>query len=120
MDSERKITGDRGEHLAAAFLRSRGFRILERQARISRTGEIDLIALDGETFVFVEVKTRRNPSFGSPEEAVTPSKLRRMAACAEGWRNANGLSDRPYRIDVVGIELSGGKPIIRHLENVGD
>ncbi len=119
MAAERKVVGNHGENLAAAFLRSRGFRILERQARVSRIGEIDLVALDGETLVFVEVKTRHDVSFGSPEEAVTASKLRTLAACAESWRNAKGWAARPYRIDVIAIDLAGAKPIIRHLESVG-
>ncbi|MFA5854635.1 MAG: YraN family protein [Patescibacteria group bacterium] len=119
MAAERKVIGNHGEDLAAAFLRSRGFRILERQARVSRIGEIDLVALDGETLVFVEVKTRHDVSFGSPEEAVTASKLRTLAACAESWRGAKGWTARPYRIDVIAVDLVGDKPVIRHLESVG-
>ena len=119
MDSERKVIGNHGENLAAAFLRSRGFRILERQARVSRVGEIDIVALDGETIVFVEVKARHGSSFGAPEEAVTPSKLRTLAACAESWRARKGWVARPYRIDVVAVDLSSGEPVIRHLESVG-
>lgn len=119
MDSERKVIGNHGEDLAAAFLRSRGFRILERQARVSRMGEIDIVALDGQTLVFVEVKARRGSSFGAPEEAVTSSKLRTIAACAESWRNAKGYLARPYRIDVVAIDLTLREPSIRHLESVG-
>ena len=82
-------------------------------------GEIDIVALQGETLVFVEVKTRHDVSFGAPEEAVTASMLRTIAACAESWRNAKGWSARPYRIDVVAIDLAGQAPVIRHLESVG-
>ncbi len=119
MAAERKVIGNKGEDLAAAFLRSRGFRILERQARVPRVGEIDLVALDRDELVFVEVKTRHGISFGSPEEAVTASKLRTLAACAESWRNARGWTARPYRIDVVAVDLTGREPVIRHLESVG-
>ncbi|WKZ28927.1 MAG: YraN family protein [Patescibacteria group bacterium] len=119
MDSERKVIGNKGEDLAAAFLRSRGFRILERNARVSRIGEIDIVALDRETLVFVEVKTRHDVTFGSPEEAVTASKLRTLAACAESWQAAKGWTARPYRIDVIAVDLAGGEPAIRHLESVG-
>lgn len=117
LTSKRRF-GNEGEDIAAAFLRSRGFRILERQVRISRMGEIDIVALDGQALVFVEVKTRKGDSFGSPEEAVTPSKLRTIAACAESWRIMKGCSARLYRIDVIAIDLADRGPAIRHLENV--
>ena len=118
MASDRKKLGNDGEDLAAAVLRTRGFRILERNARLGRLGELDIVALDGRTLVFVEVKTRRGTAFGSPEEAVTPPKLRTVAACAEAWRAARGWTDRPYRIDVVAIEMSDGAPKARHLEDI--
>lgn len=118
MAADRKKLGIEGEDLAAAHLRSRGFRILERNARLGRLGELDIVALDGRTLVFVEVKTRRAASFGSPEDAVTPSKLRTVAACAEAWRATRGWTDRPYRIDVVAIEFAAGTPLARHLPDI--
>ena len=118
MKTERRRFGDAGEDLAAAFLARRGFRILARNVRIPRIGEIDIIALFGGTLVFVEVKTRRDRAFGPPEEAVTPSKLRTIAACAEAWRNAKGWSDRPCRIDVIAVDLAAGRGDIRHLEDL--
>lgn len=118
MAADRKRLGDEGEDLAAAHLRSRGFRILERNARLGRLGELDIVALDGRALVFVEVKTRRGTAFGPPEEAVTPAKLRTIAACAEVWRVARGWTDRPYRIDVIAIEFGPGAPQARHLEDI--
>ncbi|HJV33366.1 MAG TPA: YraN family protein [Patescibacteria group bacterium] len=110
--------GDEGEDAAAAFLARRGFRVLARNVRVPRVGELDLIALDGDELVFVEVKTRRDRSFGPPEEAVTPAKLRTIAACAEAWRNGRGWTDRPWRVDVVAVDASGRSPDIRHLRGV--
>lgn len=119
METARRRFGNEGERLAADFLRRKGFRILERQARVARFGEIDLVTLDPRgALVFVEVKTRRDRAFGPPEEAVTPSKLRTLAACAEAWRSARGWTDRPYRLDVVAVDLAGAAPETRHLENV--
>lgn len=121
MHTEKKTIGDAGEALAAKFLEGKGYRILARQAGIPRVGEIDLIAFDpprGEV-VFVEVKTRHDVSFGPPEEAVTARKLRRMMLVAETWRVRNKLFDRPWRADVIAIELTGPEPVIRHLEAVG-
>ncbi|HTK60133.1 MAG TPA: YraN family protein [Candidatus Baltobacteraceae bacterium] len=120
MPSVRRAFGDAGEDLAAAFLARRGFRILARNVRIPRIGELDIVALDPRgTLAFVEVKTRRDRAFGPPEEAVTPSKLRTIAACAEAWRAVKGWTDRPYRIDVVAIDLSGAAPESRHLKDLG-
>jgi len=129
MRTEKRKFGDEGEGMAAAFLARRGFRVLARNARVPRIGEIDIVALDpaspkglrgagGGTLVFVEVKTRRNRAFGPPEEAVTPAKLRTLARCAEAWRNAKGWTARPWRVDVVAVDLSSGRGEIRHLENV--
>ena len=120
MRTDKQKFGDAGEDLAAAFLARRGFRVLARNARIPRLGEIDIVALDQETLVFVEVKTRRDRAFGPPEEAVTPAKLRTLAACAEAWRTVKGWAARPYRLDVVAIDLTGCSPVIRHLESVGE
>lgn len=118
MKTSKRRFGDEGEAEAAAFLARRGFRVLARNVRVPRVGEIDLIALDGRTLVFVEVKARRSDTFGPPEEAVTPSKLRTLAACAEAWLNAKGWRNRPYRIDVVAVDAAAGRGDIRHLRGV--
>lgn len=118
MITARRKFGDEGEALAAAFLMRRGFRILARNVSVGRVGEIDLIALDGRELVFIEVKARRDRAFGSPEEAVTPAKLRRVAAAAEAWRAAKGWAARAWRIDVVAVDLAGGGREIRHLPGV--
>ena len=73
-----RMLGDRGERAAARFLRRRGLKVITRGYRTAQ-GEIDLIAREGRTLVFVEVKTRRR---GQPAEAVTPEKQRRLAAAA--------------------------------------
>ena len=102
------LFGGRGERAAARFLRRRGFRILLRGYRTTR-GEIDLVARDGETLVFVEVKTR---SRGMPAEAVTPEKQRRLTLAALHFLKRHGLLDRPRevpcRFDVVAIVLARG------------
>lgn len=118
MPTERRELGDEGEALAAMYLESKNYRIIARQAGIPRVGEIDLIAYDprGGEIVFVEVKTRRDLKFGPPEEAVHPAKLRRMMRVAEAWRVRNKMYDRPWRVDVVAVELVSETPVVRHLE----
>ena len=78
----RRQLGDHGEDLAAAALKKQGYKILERNY-VTPLGEIDLIARQGKTVVFVEVKTRKSDRFGSPQEAVTPDQA---AARCGGWR----------------------------------
>lgn len=99
----KRATGSRYEEMAAAFLRERGYRILERNYRI-RSGEIDLIARDGRCLVFVEVKYRRNRENGYPEEAVGARKqerIRRAASCYLYSRHYP--EDTPCRFDVVSV-----------------
>lgn len=119
MPTDRRKFGDSGEYQAAAFLARRGFRVLGRNVRLGRLGEIDIIALDSNgVLVFIEVKTRRDATFGRPEEALTPSKIRTLANCAESWRNLKGWVDRPWRVDVIAIDFSTGKNETRHIENI--
>jgi putative endonuclease len=103
----RRIIGRRGEDRAAQYLRRRGYRILARNWRC-RLGEIDLIALDGNTLVFVEVKTRRGETFGPPEAAVRAGKQRQIARVAEAFLTASGLRGAVCRVDVVAVDLTAG------------
>lgn len=119
MPTAKREFGDHGERLAAAFLERRGFRVLARNVRLGRLGEIDLVLLAADGgLVFVEVKARRGRAFGPPEEAVTAAKRRTIAACAEAWREAHGWTARPWRIDVVAIDLSRGASGLRHVEGI--
>jgi putative endonuclease len=96
--------GRAGEDEAARFLEGRGLSILARNVRLGG-GEIDLVAGDGAAVVFVEVKWRRDASRGTPAEAVTPLKRRRLLSAARAWlaENPSGPS-REVRFDVVAIE----------------
>ncbi|WP_437225838.1 YraN family protein [Planctomicrobium sp. SH661] len=113
----RKLFGDRGERAAARYLRRQGYRILGRQVR-SPLGEIDLIALDAETIVFVEVKTRSSHVAGHPAEAVGPAKQKQMTRAALAWLKRRQLLDRRGRFDVVAITWqAGAPPVIEHFKN---
>jgi len=79
---QREDRGAWGEQYAAQYLQEQGYEIVEQNYRYGRVGEIDIVARDGDTWVFVEVKTRRSHRFGLPEEAVTLAKqtqLRKLA-----------------------------------------
>ena len=107
--------GNRGEAVAATFLEGRGFHILERQLR-GRHGELDLIAVDGDTIVFIEVKTRATSVAGDPTEAVTVAKQKRITQSALAYLKRRKWLQRRTRFDVVSILWSGkdGHPEIRH------
>jgi len=102
--SARRGLGDAGEELAARALRARGLVVVARKFRC-RSGEIDLIARDGESLVFVEVKTRRGNRFGTPVEAVHPRKQRKLIQVAETYLQQQMLDDVDWRIDVVAVEM---------------
>jgi putative endonuclease len=110
--------GDLGERLAAEYLRGLGFEIIARQ-QSNQLGEIDLIARDGQSIVFVEVKTRQSTSAGLPAEAVTPHKQRQLTRSALAWLKRNGLLECRTRFDVVAIIVpqAGATPEITHYRN---
>jgi putative endonuclease len=97
-----RVTGQAGELLAAQFLRRQRFTILEYNYRCPH-GEIDLVALDHGTLVFVEVKARRQDSHGSPFEAVDRTKQRRIQRAALHYLHRHRLTERAVRFDVVGV-----------------
>ncbi|HTU25266.1 MAG TPA: YraN family protein [Pirellulales bacterium] len=110
--------GERGEQAAARFLRQLGYRVVDRRHRTA-LGEIDLVAVDGRTVVFVEVKTRRSDDAGRPHEAIDPAKQARLSRLALAYLKRHDLLDCPARFDVVAVTwLAGSKqPAIEHFLN---
>ena len=107
-----------GEDVAARHLVASGLVILDRNWRCS-TGEIDIIARDGRTLVFCEVKTRRSEAYGTPFEAVTVDKARRQRRLAAAWLEFAGLSVPEIRFDVVGVLCPRrGGPQVEHRRGV--
>ncbi len=98
--------GRAGEDIACAYLRRKKYTILARSFRLFR-GEIDIIAKDGETLVFVEVKARADESHGRPEESVTPGKQRQIRKIALGYLVENPLGDVACRFDVIAVLFRG-------------
>jgi len=108
-------TARRGEALAALFLRLKGYRIEARNWRCS-LGEVDIVAWDRDTLVFVEVKARATRAAGSPEEAVTAAKQRRLSLLAQAFLGKRRDDPPPCRFDVVAVEGAAPWPRIRHLK----
>ena len=105
MKGARKQLGDVGEEIAARELTRRGYTVRERNWRCPE-GELDIIAEQGESLVFVEVRTRRGDRFGTPEESITLAKRAHLIAAAQAYLQAHSLQDRDWRIDVVAVAMS--------------
>ncbi len=106
MTHERQAFGKLGENIAVEELERRGYEILARRYR-TRHGEIDIVARDGVTIVFVEVKARATAEFGTAAEAVTISKQRRLGAMATDYLARSRVPPCPCRFDVVAIDGVG-------------
>ena len=111
MKNQNKITGNRGEELASKYLEKKGFLIVERNFR-TRFGEIDIVCRDGQTLVFVEVKTKIGHDFGEPEEMVNKSKIGKVKRMGEVYLQDNKL-DVACRVDVVAIVMESGGEVER-------
>ena len=99
-----KHTGEKGEVLAAAYLTQAGYRIVARNYRC-RFGEIDIVAFEGETLVFIEVKSRRSEAYGDPLLAVGLGKQKKISRIALYYLSEKGLGQqRPARFDVVAVQ----------------
>lgn len=116
---DRKTLGARGEEIAVAYLKRQKYRIIETNFRC-RCGELDIIARDGKTLVFVEVKTRRTASYGLPQLAVTPFKQRQISKAALTYLSKNRLMEESARFDVVSVLLLDTSPTVDHIKNAFD
>jgi putative endonuclease len=102
-DYKRRL-GRRGEEIAAAYLGGQGYQVLARNWRCP-VGELDIVAREGETLAFVEVRTRRGDRYGTPEESITPAKQTKLVELAQTYLQEHGLADEKWRIDVVAVEM---------------
>ncbi|GAA1758381.1 YraN family protein [Luedemannella helvata] len=121
MTSVRAAVGGYGERVAVRLLAARGMVVLDRNWRDGRRGELDIVARDGDTLVFCEVKTRRGTAFGTPAAAVTPAKMRRLRQLAAAWLAAHpGTGGADLRFDVVAVcPQRSGPALTEHLRGVG-
>ena len=111
--------GASGEDAAAAHLARLGYSILDRNFK-TRTGEIDIVAREGATVVFVEVKRREAPDHGTAAEFVSPAKMRKVVNAARLWAAKHGLTDSLIRFDVIAIDVIDGREQLRHHKGAFD
>lgn len=114
------VLGRRGEDAAAAFLRQKGYKLLDRNWRGTR-GELDLVCECDGSVVFVEVKTRTPGPMNKPHQGLTTMKRTTLMRTVSEYLTRHGLWERPCRLDLVAVEIEeGAEPVIEHVENVGD
>jgi putative endonuclease len=111
-----KVTGNKGETLAAEHLMMKGYKILGRNYA-SKWGEVDIIAKIDNVVVFVEVKTKTTDKFGEPWEMVNSWKIEQVKRMGEVWSREYDWEGR-VRVDVIGVYLDGKTPRIEHWESV--
>ena len=116
--SNNKYKGKIGEDLACEYLLSKGYKILERNWHYSKYAEIDIIAKDNDTYVFVEVKFRSNCNTGHPLEAIDSSKMEQLEKVTTAYVSEKLTNDSLFRIDVISI-IGIKEPIVEHLINIG-
>lgn len=118
MKQQNNLKGKTGESLAARFLEKQGFKIIEQNWRYSRMGEIDIIAQDKNTLVFIEVKARSSNFFGDPLESVDEKKFNKIQKLAEIYLIKNPqIEFKDIRFDLIGILLKE-KPEITYLKGI--
>ena len=101
----RQDTGNLGERIAGNFLRNNGYQVIETNYRC-REGEIDIVCRHRETLVFVEVRTKKSYTYGTPEESITPAKMQHLHAAAIHYEQHHTGLPPAWRIDVVAIQLN--------------
>ena len=116
MLNQKQLFGKKSESIAAKYLKKNKYKIITENYR-TRLGEIDIIAKDGDTLAFIEVKSRRSDQFGSPKWAVTLQKQRKISMVALQYLKATKQPHRRARFDVVSICFTGNKPEIELIKN---
>ncbi len=115
-----KTLGDTGEKTAKNYLREKGYKILDKNFRYSKLGELDIIAKRGDNIIFFEVKARMRKGLSEfkPEDNITQTKQKKLVKLAQIWLAKQKLNDISWQIDVLAIEIYRDKSFdIRHLEN---
>ena len=119
MTNQKHKVGKKGESIAVRYLKKQGYKIIAQNYR-SKVGEIDIVAREKKTLVFVEVKTRRSTSYGSPKWAVTPKKQKAISMAALYYLKMTDQTNADARFDVVSILARGEDTQIELVRNAFD
>lgn len=107
--------GKNAEDLAEKYLIDKNFKIIKRNFKFGRTGEIDIIAYDSDIIVFIEIRSKTNKEFGDPLSSITPGKIRRIKKSAEGYLYVNNIKDTEVRFDVITVDMTSNIPKLEHI-----
>jgi len=113
---DRRSQGGSYEDLACAYLKAKGYKILDRNVYFVRK-ELDVVASHGGTIVFVEVKGRRSVRYGLPAEAMGRAKRRNVIQAARAYIKSKNLEEKPCRFDFIAVTFESGLPRFKHIEN---
>ena len=118
MPSARSRRGTLGEQAARRHLEGQGYRVLDTNYRC-RWGEVDIVAQDGDTLVFVEVRTRRHLTFGAPQESLSKGKIARLTATSDAYLQERQPLPAHWRIDLVAVLMAQNDVVteIQHVPN---
>ncbi len=113
------VSGKWGEKLAVRFLKKKRYKIIGQRVRVGKRDELDMVAEQGRTLIFVEVKTRKNENYGRPFSAVNTAKRKHLSRAAIAYLKHKKIEPEFIRFDVVEVigEPGGSPPEIRHIEN---
>lgn len=112
--------GKLGEEIASSYLSKKGYRIIARNYRAQRYGELDIVAIHKGTLVFVEVKTRCGPEYGYPEEAIGPHKMKELRFMADYFHMMHPDTPDRMRIDALAVMLKSNSTVntVKHIVNI--
>lgn len=113
----KKDFGKKGEELASKYLKNNGYEVINQNFRC-KLGEIDLIAIKNNTIIFIEVKTRSNTKFGTPEQAVDSNKRKHILRTSQVFLAKNKLNNYDLRFDIISIYMNGNIYKIEHFKNI--
>jgi len=114
-----RAVGSLGEFVAARLLSRKGYRIIGKNVK-TFVGELDIVARKKNIIVFAEVKTRRSLVFGEPYLSVTAKKKQKLIQCAHSYLGLNNITNTPWRIDIISVELDGLKGYVKKIEHFED
>ncbi len=113
--SDTRSKGVIAEDLAVDYFLKKGYKVVKRNFRFGKVGEIDLICLDGNVLAFIEVKARSNNAFGDPLFSITPQKQRTIRKVADAYLYINKIINVECRFDVLTIDFTKNEPEFNHL-----